>query len=305
MTPGTELKLTRESAALSPEIPDALNSFAAEKDPVVPPRHATHVRLERDPFITHSALVPLAPRRAARGRARRALTVLVLLGTVGWAAYQYQPFDLDLIAAWASRVASQINTALTPPATAPHEARRNDPPPTDSLPASSQSALSPEPERTADTGSTAPVTTVSEIARPTATRPESLGTSGLLVNPAQNVSGEWRLDTHIEASDSPFEGLQLRYEMTLKQNGDRVSGVGTKVSENGEGTPGARTPVTMAGTIVGDRVTLNFVERGAQSETRGKFVLLVDEPAALRGRFSTNAAQTSGRVEAHRVSSAQ
>ena len=302
MPPDTELKLTREPAALSPDVAAALDSFAAEKDPVVPPRHATHVRLERDPFITHSALVPVAPRRPARGRA---LTVLVLLGAVGWAAYQYKPFDLDLIAAWASHVAGQINTALTPPATTPHEARRNDPPPTDSLPASNQTALSPEPERTVDTGSSVSATTVREIARPTATRPESIGTSGLLVNPVQNVSGEWRLDTHIEASDSPFEGVQLRYEMTLRQDGDRVSGVGTKFSENGEGTPGARTPVTMAGTIVGDRVTLNFVERGAQSETRGKFVLLVDETATLRGRFFSNAAQTSGRVEAHRVPSAQ
>ena len=34
----------------------------------------------------------------------------------------------------------------------------------------------------------------------------------------------------------------------------------------------------------------------------GKFVLILDEAGRLRGRFSSNAAQSSGLVEADRVS---
>ena len=80
--------------------------------------------------------------------------------------------------------------------------------------------------------------------------------------------------------------------MKLEQDGARVTGVGRKITENGSGIgPRAQTPVTVSGTIAGDRLTLNFVERGTQRPTQGKFVLLVDEEGALRGRFSSNAAQ--------------
>jgi hypothetical protein len=110
--------------------------------------------------------------------------------------------------------------------------------------------------------------------------------------------------TQVEsASLSRYEGLKLGYEMKLEQDGDRVTGVGRKVTENGAGIgPRAQTPLTITGTIAGDRLTLNFVERGARRETQGKFVLLVDKAGTLRGRFSSNAARSSGHVEARRVS---
>ena len=118
------------------------------------------------------------------------------------------------------------------------------------------------------------------------------------------MSGSWNLATQVESSSySPYAGLRLGYEMKLEQAGDRVTGVGRKVTENGAGIgPRAQTPLTVRGTIAGDRLTLTFVEQGTQRETQGKFVLLVDDAATLRGRFSSNAAQSSGRVEAHRVS---
>ena len=112
------------------------------------------------------------------------------------------------------------------------------------------------------------------------------------------------MDAQMEATDSSLEGLKLHYEMTLKQDGDRVSGVGTKISENEAGmTSAARTPVTMSGTIAGDRLTLNLVERGVQHEMRSKMVLLAGEAGTLRGRFSSNVSQPSFHVEAHRMSS--
>ena len=113
------------------------------------------------------------------------------------------------------------------------------------------------------------------------------------------MSGEWRLETQTEANDSSVQSLQIHYDVALKQDGDRVAGAGTKVSET------ARTPVAMTGTIAGDRLTLNFTEVGSQPEARGKIVLFLDEAATLRGRFSSSATPAAGHIEAHRVSPAQ
>lgn len=119
-----------------------------------------------------------------------------------------------------------------------------------------------------------------------------------------DVSGSWRLATQVESSSlARFEGLQLGYEMRLEQDGERVTGVGRKVTENGSGIGrGAQTPVTVSGAIDGDRLILNFVERGARRGTQGQFVLLMEESGRLRGSFSSSAARSSGRVEAHRLS---
>ena len=85
-------------------------------------------------------------------------------------------------------------------------------------------------------------------------------------------------------SYSGYAGLTLGYEVKLEQDGDRVTGVGRKVTENGAGIgPRAQTPLTVSGTIAGDRLTLTFVERGTQRETQGKFVLLVDNAANTAG----------------------
>jgi hypothetical protein len=99
-----------------------------------------------------------------------------------------------------------------------------------------------------------------------------------------------------------FEGLKLGYDIQLEQTGNRVTGTGRKVTENGDGI-GSRvqTPISVAGTISGDRLTLTFNERGARRPTEGKFVLLLDDSGTMRGRFSSNAAQSSGTVEAHRT----
>ena len=85
MSPGSDLKFIYERPDLSPEVADALNSFATEN---VPPRNATHAPISRDiPFIIDRAPTPLAPLRPARGRAPLVLTVLALLGTAAWGAY--------------------------------------------------------------------------------------------------------------------------------------------------------------------------------------------------------------------------
>jgi hypothetical protein len=110
------------------------------------------------------------------------------------------------------------------------------------------------------------------------------------------------LSTNVESTNlEAFSGLRLGYEIQLTQKGDHVSGTGRKITENGKaiGSP-AQTPITLEGTIKGDRLTLTFTEKGTQRDSQGKFVLLADE-GTLRGRFSSTAAQSSGTVEAHRA----
>jgi hypothetical protein len=118
-----------------------------------------------------------------------------------------------------------------------------------------------------------------------------------------DLSGAWRLATHVEsASYSRFKDLHLGYELHLKQAGERVTGVGEKVSENGRALRArARTPITVAGTVDGDQLTLNFTERGMRRRSQGQFALMVDSADTLRGRFASDAGQSSGTVEARRL----
>jgi hypothetical protein len=124
-----------------------------------------------------------------------------------------------------------------------------------------------------------------------------------VVHSVANVSGSWRLATHLERSSYPaFNGLHLGYELLVEQAGNRITGAGRKLTENGsELGPRAQTPITVTGTIDGKRLTLTFTETGTQRVTQERFVLLLEESGALRGRFSSTAAQSSGTVEAHRV----
>lgn len=193
-----------------------------------------------------------------------------------------------VVRAYAHEVATHPDP-LTPAAT------RSSPPPASQDTAVSTAPATIVPPR--DTTSTAPQE------RTTAEAPESAKTA-LAADSLKDVSGSWTLATHITSSSfARFEGLQLGYEIQLEQAGDRVRGAGRKVTQNGDGIgPRAQTPISLDGTIDGDRLTLTFNERGARRPTQGKFVLLVDEAGTLRGRFSSTAAHSSGTVEGHRLS---
>lgn len=318
-----------------PEEDDALRSFVAESNVAAVPiaRPATHAPRTRNVILVSDlplspSYVTHAPARPARGRARLALPVLALLAAVFWGAYWYtssRPVMLDVTAVSLPRPASPAEMATAKAEAASRDGRPNDQPVPYSESAIASDADRKPPNTTANPvtrqaaparntpasqtlsvsdaapGYVPPTRPVESPARSAATaRPESVGTTGSV----QNVSGSWNLATQIESSSySPYAGLKLGYEMKLQQDGDRVTGVGRKVTENGsEIGPRAQTPLTVSGTIAGDRLTLTFVEQGTQRETQGKFVLLVDEAGTLRGRFSSNAAQSSGRVEARRVS---
>jgi hypothetical protein len=121
--------------------------------------------------------------------------------------------------------------------------------------------------------------------------------------PAENLSGEWTLVTRIEASSIPsFQGLELGYRIRFAQHGNAIEGTGAKVSENGR-TISARgqTPIVLNGTVAGERVTLTFTEDGTRRRSSGRFVLVREDGAAWRGRFSSDAARSSGTVLARRA----
>jgi transcriptional regulator with XRE-family HTH domain len=116
------------------------------------------------------------------------------------------------------------------------------------------------------------------------------------------LAGVWSLSTEVESSSvRSYEGLRLGYQLELQQEGSRVTGVGRKVAENGRPLRGAgQTPISLEGTIEGNRLTLNFRERGTRRESAGKFVLLLDDDGTMQGRFSSDAARSGGTAIARR-----
>jgi hypothetical protein len=117
------------------------------------------------------------------------------------------------------------------------------------------------------------------------------------------VTGTWRLATQVESSSyGSYSGLLLGYELELEQDGDRVTGTGRKIIENGrEIDSRGQTPITVTGVVDGDELTLSFIERGARRSTQGTFKLMRANDGMLRGRFTSNAAKSAGSVEARRV----
>ena len=144
-------------------------------------------------------------------------------------------------------------------------------------------------------GSEAPVPVVSEEPTPVATVERETAGRSLL-------SGDWVMRTRVESSRlNRYEGLRLGYRITLRQVGNRITGRGWKVSEDNRAIGGAaRTPITLDGTLDGDRAELTFTERGKRRPSGGKLLLARASENTLRGRFSSDAAQSSGAVEIHR-----
>ena len=104
------------------------------------------------------------------------------------------------------------------------------------------------------------------------------------------------------ASTRATKGLLLGYELRLDQDGNRITGVGRKITENGSGIYSrGQTPIAISGIVDGDRLMLTFVEGGAKRTSRGAFVLQQAQDGTLRGRFTSNAAGSSGTAEARRL----
>ena len=108
------------------------------------------------------------------------------------------------------------------------------------------------------------------------------------------------MNTRVVASNlERYEGLRLDYQLHLQQAGNNITGTGYKLREN-DRLVATKTPITLQGDVEGDRVVLTFQERGIRRTSAGKLVLLRESDDVLRGRFSSDAAQSSGVVAAHR-----
>jgi cytoskeleton protein RodZ len=283
--------------------PIAATAPAAQVAPVLP--------------VVAAPVAPIAPGPPVKSRARIALLVFAVVAGAGSGAYLYESNRLQNLAA-AARTAPEARPAQPLPVPYSENAIISEPSPrgTTGSDASAvsgdtrpDSPISSTPERRGgptaqDAPEPARAPRNAALERPARTAAPSKPQSADANSAVADVTGSWTIDTHVETSSyKGYAGLKLGYELKLEQDGDRVTGVGRKVTENGAGIgPRAQTPLTVSGTIEGDRLTLTFVERGARRPTQGKFVLLVDDGETLRGRFTSTAAQSSGRVEAHRVS---
>jgi cytoskeletal protein RodZ len=304
-----------------PDSGDQLGSFVTERQtaddaPAEPhdPRIVEHSSWINQPIVTPSlperqdpviARAPAVRPRHRRGRSVLALLVLFAAAFLG--AYLYESnraIDWTERAVPTARPATDVENA-TPNTESPSSTDATSAPPNAASqdaavpPASQKPSSSQERSVDASPSTASPNVAAEPASTPSTARPGNVATSGTL----PNVAGSWTLKTQVESSSSSYTDLQLGYEIRLDQNGDRVTGSGRKVTENGNDIdPSGQTPLSLSGTIVGDRLTLNFVERGDWRPSRGKFVLILDEAGRLRGRFSSTATQSSGLVEADRVS---
>ena len=121
------------------------------------------------------------------------------------------------------------------------------------------------------------------------------------------VDGRWEVDNEILSSAYPaYRGLRLGYDITLRQNGRRISGEGRKVSENGAPLPPPRrTPILVTGERRGRVLRLTFMEQGAERNTAGVLQWrLAGDGTSVAGTFVSDVAGTRGSSRARRVASA-
>jgi eukaryotic-like serine/threonine-protein kinase len=121
--------------------------------------------------------------------------------------------------------------------------------------------------------------------------------------PPSDIGGRWELHHDVEStSHQAFAGMDLGYRLNLVQDGARVHGRGQKISENGVLLlPSQRTPIEVEGRIEGDQLVLHFTEIGSARTSRGTMRWRMGPGSTLRGRFSSDAADSSGSSVARRL----
>jgi transcriptional regulator with XRE-family HTH domain len=118
----------------------------------------------------------------------------------------------------------------------------------------------------------------------------------------RNLTGSWSLTTRVEPTDQgAVAALNRGYRLLLRQEGDRISGIGQKWMENGRTIPpGSRTPIRVDGVLEGNRLDLQFTERDGNGDT---FAMTVGPDGTLSGQFESGAANARGRSVARRTGS--
>jgi cytoskeleton protein RodZ len=316
-----------EDVPMAPIILDATDladeEFPSESDDtiaVAPPVPAADIRYTAAPLPAVETSEPrapsLAPPSGSPRATRWALPLIAVLAAIALGAYLYsrnRPFvEREDIAT--PTVSEDTAAALgTQPSAAPGAAGVPSVPPATANPSvpgpeargARPSGATPSrdtaaPEGASPRNASASAREESQGERPTALDRDESSRSGR--ESTASLSGFWSLDTRAEnSSPTAGAGQQVGYRVELQQEGRRIKGHGVKTSENGQAIDdAAQTPITMEGSFDGKRLMLWFIERGAERYGDGKLILDVHENGVLRGRFSSNGAQSNGTAEARR-----
>lgn len=109
-------------------------------------------------------------------------------------------------------------------------------------------------------------------------------------------------ETYDKTSVRSFQGMEVCYTGTVRQQGNRLIGSGEKNTESGKALTGAaRTPIRIEGYLYPDNfVSFNYTVKGANRVTRGvtNYFGNTMEPSSegngWNGTFSSDAASSSG-----------
>jgi hypothetical protein len=117
-----------------------------------------------------------------------------------------------------------------------------------------------------------------------------------------DVSGSWALAADIEiGSDATSQAARLGYVLDLQQVGNRITGTGRKVTENGQAVDESdQVTLKVAGGIARDRLTLTFTEHSINHIGYGRYVLILQNDGTLLGRFASDVPRVGGTVAAAR-----
>ncbi|MCA1576727.1 MAG: DUF4388 domain-containing protein [Acidobacteria bacterium] len=112
-----------------------------------------------------------------------------------------------------------------------------------------------------------------------------------------DLNGEWRLINVVEKTNyKSFHNMQLGFRLKINQKGKEFTATGEKFSENGQTLPAdSRTPITLTGSIEGDKVIATFVEDGVRRRTNGRFEWTLQGGDKLTGTFVSTAGNNRGR----------
>ena len=232
-----------------------------------------------------------------------ALIILMLKspkGGEGRSAAEGSPIPAASASARTARAARSASPAAPSPTASPSDARPS-PSPSPSLRPSPSPSPSPSarPSPRPSVSDAPPLAPAAAAGAAADSSPPGDGAAS-----DADVSGEWLLTNRVDSTDfAPYQGLRLGYVLTLRQDGDRVSGDGEKTSENGAPVPPAqRTPIAVTGRIENGTLTLHFNERGALRASSGTLRLrLSPDQDRLAGSFSSDAAGSRGSSSAQRV----
>lgn len=129
--------------------------------------------------------------------------------------------------------------------------------------------------------------------------------NGEVTSTSANLNGNWNVINTVEqTSYQPYKNMQVGFNVSINQTGNKFTGTGQKISENGQTLPAtSRTPIVVKGTINGDKVEATFSESGAVRKTNGRFVWKLDRvKGGLTGTFVSTAARARGKSAATKAS---